>query len=148
MFVVLYRVAHLLYARGWRKLPAVVSSVNGLFFKATITPDSCIGAGLFVPHPAGILFRGIAGEQLTLYTLSICCATDARDSLADSPRLGDRVKVDVHSAVLGPVSVGDDARIGFRTVLTKDIPSGSIAIARAHRVVRPDSKPDVRSNAV
>lgn len=147
LLVLLYRLAHLLYARGWRRLARLGGNVNRLLFKATITPDSCIGAGMFVPHPVGILFHGRAGERLTLYSLSVCSTVDACSGLDESPRLGNRVTIDVHAAILGPVSVGDDSRVGFRTVVQRDIPNDSIAIAKTLHGPRPNPR-DLQLNTL
>ena len=113
--VVVHRIAHLLHARGWRRLATAVSHVNFFVFRAAISPGSCIGGGVFMPHPAGIVFHGAAGTELTMYARTLC--SGARPSLAagldEGPRLGDRVVLSGMAGVLGATTIGDDVRLGF-----------------------------------
>lgn len=135
MAVLLYRLSHTLYAKGWRRAATTLGLVNAIFHKVTITPSSCIGGGLYLPHPPAILFHGTAGEDLTLYSGVVCTSLgpSASTPVERAPCLGDRVSVGVHGAVLGPVRVGDDTRIGFSVVLTEDAPNDTIVASRRMR---------------
>lgn len=53
----------------------------------------------------------------------------------DAPTLGDGVDVGCHVLVLGPVHVGDGARIGAGSVVLRDVPAGSIVVGNPARVV-------------
>jgi len=46
----------------------------------------------------------------------------------DAPRLGARVNVGAGAKILGPVSIGDDVRIGANAVVLSDVPSGATAV--------------------
>jgi len=135
MAVLLYRLSHTLYARGWPRIATTVGVLNAIFHKVTITPSSCIGGGLHLAHPPGVLFHGTAGEDLTLYSGVVCTSLgpSASTPVEQAPRLGDRVSIGVHGAVLGAVRVGDDARVGFGVVLTEDAPSDTIVASRRMR---------------
>ncbi len=136
--LLLYRLAHYLYAAGRPRLSRVPTALNFLFHKVRLTPDSCIGPGCFLPHPAGVVFCGRAGEGLTLYSLSVCCPqTPWADGAAGrGPMLGDRVMVGGQSVVLGPIQVGDDVKIGFKVRLGADTPAETIVISRSIRLTR------------
>lgn len=144
--VFLYRVAHCLYVNGWRRLAVLVTRLNFLVHKVSITPQSCIGPGLRLPHPAAVTFHGRAGRGLTLYSLAICCP---RDPFLDGPveagpRLGDRVAVGAHAVLLGPISVGDDTKIAFSIRLDRDTPPGVLVISKSLRLTqRPTAVADV-----
>lgn len=125
----IHRVAHLLYVRGWRWAARFASGVNVCLFKTTISASSCIGKGLFMPHPVGVFFHATAGERLTLYSLCVCGPNEAVGPVDKAPRLGDDVVVGVHASVIGDVGVGDRAKVGFRTSVRSDVADDCIALA-------------------
>ncbi len=104
----------------------VLANFNLLFNKVTITSDSCIGGGLFVPHLGGTLFRGHAGSNLTLYANSLCgplnAAVDDPRTLEVAPILGDHVTISGHSSILGPVTIGDHVRLAAKVQAMRDLP--------------------------
>jgi serine acetyltransferase len=53
----------------------------------------------------------------------------------DAPTLGDGVDVGCHVLVLGPVHVGDGARIGAGSVVLKDVPSRAVVVGNPARVI-------------
>ena len=50
--------------------------------------------------------------------------------------IGSNVRTGVHNAFVAPVEVGDDAWIGAGSVITKDVPPGALAVARAKQVTK------------
>ncbi len=131
----LYRISHLLHARGWRRASYFMASANHLINKIAFSPCSCIGGGLYVPHPVGVIFHGQAGEDLTLFARSAClsAAPTLVGFAEEGPRLGDRVSLGAESAVVGAVAVGSDTRIAFRATLAEDAPPRSLVLSRAAR---------------
>lgn len=136
--LLLYRMAHYFYVNEWRWLAQWSSRLNFLLHKVSITPQSCIGPGCRLPHPANVTFHGRAGCGLTLYSLAICCPRDPplAGPVENGPRLGDRVTVGGHSVVIGPVSVEDDTKIAFSVGLDRDAPSGTLVVSKALRLAR------------
>jgi serine O-acetyltransferase len=130
--LLIYRVSHYLEVTGWRRLAAAGSRLNMLWHKVNIPPDTCIGPGCFLPHPAAVTFYGTAGRGLTLYSLAVCvpeCQTAGERGCP--PHLGDRVTIAAHAYVAGPVRVGSDTKISFLARITRDIPAGSLVVVPA-----------------
>jgi len=134
--VVCYRVAHYLHANGWRRTAVLASRLNHMIHKVYITPQSCIGPGLRLPHPAGVAFHGRAGSSLTLYSMAICCPADWcwDGSTENAPLLGDSVTIAAHAVVLGPVAVGSGTTVAHGVQLAQDAPEGVLVSSRAMRV--------------
>ncbi len=132
--VFLYRVAHYLHLNGWRRAAKAIAAGNQILHKVHITPQSCIGPGAFIPHPAGVTFHGTAGSDLTLYSLACCCPMEGEVGAAavTGPSLGDRVAVG-RAMILGPVAIGDDAHI-FATRVVETVPARSVVLSRIVRV--------------
>jgi len=132
--VALHRFAHWLAGRGLLGMAGFLSGINYVVNKITISPGARIGPGLFIPHPAGVVFHAHAGERLTLYHRAMVCPRAASiDKLlvpSDSPRLGDDVTVGAYSVVSGPVSVGNGTFVGVNVVLTEDVSGPCLLVDR------------------
>ena len=50
--------------------------------------------------------------------------------------IGRNVRTGVHNAFVAPVEIGDDAWIGAGSVISKDVPPGSLAVARSRQVTK------------
>ena len=120
--IALYRLAHFLYCNRWRRLARFICGVNFFVNRITIGADSCIGGGAFLPHPAGLVFGGVAGSDLTMYARSLCMPVRPAPAV-EGPVLGDDVVIAGMAALLGPLRVGNHVRVGFCTHLSDDVPN-------------------------
>src|SRR4030088_1134846 len=89
--------------------------------------NSDIGAGSKVPHLSYIGDADV-GEQTNLGAATITANYDGRAKHRTT--VGDRVRTGVDTTLVAPVSVGDDAYTGAGSVITEDVPPGSLGIAR------------------
>jgi serine O-acetyltransferase len=142
----LFRLAHLLHAKDWRRLAAMVTLANRSLCGVMLHPASVIGPGLFVPHPVGVTFCGRAGANLTIYPMGYVCPAAFPGWLAaapaDWPRLGGNVRIGTYAAVIGDVAVGDNAIVGVHVVIRTDLPAGLSAVVRPNwRTVRKPGTP-------
>jgi serine O-acetyltransferase len=133
-----YRVAHFCYAKGWSRTAVLVSRLNYFVHKCTITPQSCIGPGCRLPHPAGVVFHGRAGRNLTLYSLAVCVPRGDRMEGPPElgPKLGDNVAVGGHSVLLGPIEIPGGTKIGHCVRLACDVPANCYVVSAAMRQPR------------
>jgi len=93
--------------------------------------NSDVGAGSKVPHLSYIGDADI-GEQTNLGASTITANYDGFRKHRTT--IGDRVKTGVDTALMAPVSIGDDAYTGAGSVITADVPAGSLAVARGRQV--------------
>ena len=130
-----YRIAHRLHVAGWPRLAGAVVRANALVHRVHISADSCIGPGCLLPHPAGLVFVGHAGAQLTLYSMAVCCPSGPVPlAPADQgPHLGERVSVGVHAVLMGPLQVDDGTLIGPCLKVGQSLPAGVMVLARGWR---------------
>jgi bifunctional UDP-N-acetylglucosamine pyrophosphorylase/glucosamine-1-phosphate N-acetyltransferase len=89
--------------------------------------NSDIGAGAKVPHLSYIGDADV-GEGSNLGAATITANYDGRAKHRTT--VGARVHTGVDTTLVAPVSVGDDAYTGAGSVITEDVPPGSLAIAR------------------
>jgi bifunctional UDP-N-acetylglucosamine pyrophosphorylase/glucosamine-1-phosphate N-acetyltransferase len=89
--------------------------------------NSTIGAGSKVPHLSYIGDADI-GEGSNIGASTITANYDGRHKHRTT--IGDRVRISVDTALVAPVTVGDDAYTGAGSVITDDVPPGALGIAR------------------
>jgi len=93
--------------------------------------NSDVGSGTKIPHLSYIGDADI-GEGSNLGAATITANYDGHAKHRTT--VGDRVRTGIDTALVAPVSVGDDAYTGAGSVITEDVPPGALGIARAKQV--------------
>jgi len=113
-----------------------------VFTGVDIHPAAQIGARFIVGHGVGIVIGEdvrvgddcIIQQCVTLGQLTL----DAGDKGGRfQPTLGNRVHVGANAVLLGPITIGDDAKIGAGAVVLCDVPAGCTAVGNPARVLPP-----------
>jgi serine O-acetyltransferase len=120
--LLLHRAAHRLWR--WRlKLPArVIGALSRFLTGIEIHPGAKIGARFFIDHGMGVVIGETAriGDDVTLYHDVTLGGTSFKQGVRH-PQIGDHVIIGAGAQVLGPIRVGDYARIGSNAVVVKDV---------------------------
>lgn len=103
-----------------------------------IPVNSRIGGGLMLPHPNGVVIHPDAeiGPNCLLFQ-----QVTLGSSPAGSPRLGGNVVVGAGAKILGPVSIGNDARIGANAVVLRDVPDRAVSAGVPARLLAKSKTP-------
>lgn len=128
-----YRMGSSFRKWGWPVLPAVFRRWAIGSCGIDILPEARIGGGCYIAHGLGLVVGGttVVGEDCTL--LQGVTLGEARFSEDACPRIGNRVTIGVNAAVLGGISVGDDAFVGAGAVVLDDVPAASLAVGTPAR---------------
>ena len=128
--VVLQRCSYLAYSRGLRLLGRMFWHWNLLLTGADIAMVCEFGPGWVILVPCGTALVCIAGSDLTLHgQCGIGGGTLRSENLGAGPGvplIGNGVEIGWSAVILGPVRIGDGARIGALSLVTRDLPAGSI----------------------
>ncbi len=92
--------------------------------------NSDIGAGAKIPHLSYIGDADV-GEQSNLGAGTITANYDGHAK--HRTKIGKRVRGGVDTALVAPVSVGDDAWTAAGSTITEDVPPGALGVARARQ---------------
>jgi serine O-acetyltransferase len=138
-----YRLSSALWRREWCLLARWVSQVSRTLTGIEIHPGAVIGRRLFIDHGMGVVIGETSriGDGVTLYhgvTLGGVAPSVDSDNQRDTkrhPTLEDGVIVGSGAQILGPITVGDCARIGANAVVTKDVPRCATVVGIPGRVV-------------
>ena len=133
-----YHVSHWLWQSGFRLLGRFVSHVGRMVTGIEIHPGAQIGRRLFIDHGMGVVIgeTSVIGDDVTLYhqvTLGGVTWSPGKRH----PTVGDGVVVGAGAQVLGPITVGRDARIGANAVVLKDVPPGATMVGIPARAAGP-----------
>jgi serine O-acetyltransferase len=102
-----------------------------------------VGPGLFIDHGTGVVIGETArvGTDVTIYH-GVTLGGTGRDRGKRHPTIGDRVTIGAGAKVLGPITIGQDSRIGANAVLVRPVPPGSVVVGIPAQLVHPRSWDD------
>lgn len=136
--VLFHRLAHAAWRAGLRLVGRSISHVGRMLTGIEIHPGARLGRRVFIDHGMGCVIGETAeiGDDVTLYhgvTLGgVSLAKEKRH-----PTLENGVIVGSGAQVLGPVTVGENARIGANAVVLKDVPPGVTMVGIPAKQVLP-----------
>ena len=135
--VILHRLAHGLWRLNFKVLARWVSQVSRWFTGIEIHPGATIGRRLFIDHGMGVVVGETAeiGDDVTVYQ-GVTLGGTSWQKGKRHPTLEDGVIVGAGAKVLGPFTVGKNARIGSNAVVTKAVPEGATVVGIPGRIVR------------
>jgi serine O-acetyltransferase len=146
--VMLHRLAHGLWTRGVKWPARLVSNLARLLTGIEIHPGACIGRRFFIDHGMGVVIgeTAVIGDDCTLYH-GVTLGGTSWEKGKRHPTLGRDVIVGAGAKVLGPIEIGDGARIGSNAVVVKSIPNGATVVGVPGRVAErhSDQKQEQRS---
>ena len=146
--VLLYRLSHAVWSADWRLLARYISSIARWLTMIEIHPGAKIGERFVIDHGAGVVIgeTSIIGDDVTIYqgvTLGgVSPSIDSHTQVDQKrhPTLGNDVIIGSGAQILGPIVIGDCARVGANAVVHIDIPAGVTAVGIPARVVMPKNK--------
>ena len=119
----------------------VVAHITRWLTGIEIHPGAQIGRRLFIDHGMGVVIGETAtiGDDCTLYHGVTLGGTSWRKGKRH-PTLGNGIVIGAGAKVLGPIEIGDGARIGSNSVVLKNVPAGATVVGIPGHLVNPDRK--------
>ena len=134
--VYLHKLAHWFWERRLRWLGRFTSHLGRFLTGIEIHPGAIIGKRLFIDHGMGVVIGETAqvGDDVTLYH-GVTLGGTSWNKGKRHPTLGKGVVVGAGAKILGPILVGDGARVGSNAVVVKNVPPGATVVGVPGRVV-------------
>jgi serine O-acetyltransferase len=131
----IYRLAHALWTHRLRFLGRLVSHANRFLTGVEIHPGATIGRRFFIDHGMGVVIGETAeiGDDVLMYQDAVLGGTST-EKVKRHPTVGNSVVIGAGAILLGPIVVGDRARIGAGSVVVKDIPAGATVVGVPARI--------------
>ena len=132
----LHRVAHALWRAGLRWLARFVSHVSRFLTGVEIHPGASIGRRVFIDHGMGVVIGETAeiGDDCTLYH-QVTLGGVSWQKGKRHPTLGRGVVVGAGAKILGPIVIGDGARVGSNSVVVRPVSPGATVVGIPARPV-------------
>jgi serine O-acetyltransferase len=132
----MHRLAHWLWQNRFRWLGRLVSHTTRFLTGIEIHPGATIGRRVFIDHGMGVVIGETAevGDDCTLYH-GVTLGGTSWSPGKRHPTLLPGVVVGAGAKVIGPITVGNGARVGSNAVVVKDVPPGATAVGIPARII-------------
>ncbi len=132
-----YRRAHWFHNHNMKFLARWISQSARKRTGVEIHPAAVIGKGLVIDHGMGVVIgeTAVIGDNCTIYQ-NVTLGGTGKDHGKRHPTLGNNVLVGTGAKVLGPFTVGDNARIAAGAVVLSEVPADSTAVGVPARIVK------------
>jgi serine O-acetyltransferase len=138
--MVFHRLAHGLWQARLHWLARFASHLSRWLTGIEIHPGATIGRRFFIDHGMGVVIGETAeiGDDCTLYH-GVTLGGTSWNKGKRHPTLGKGVVVGAGAKILGPIIIGEGARIGSNAVVVKEVPPGATAIGIPARIIEAEA---------
>ena len=146
-----HRIANFFSKAKFDLVARLISQLSRFFTGIEIHPKAEIGKNFFIDHGMGVVIGETSeiGDNVTIYHattlggISPSIKSDEQRDVKRHPTLKNNVVVGSGAQVLGPIIVGENAKIGANAVVTKDVPANAVMVGIPAKNVNEDgSKSD------
>lgn len=136
--LIFHRLAHALWRRDWLLAGRFVSQVGRFMTGIEIHPGAVIGRRFFIDHGACVVIgeTAVIGDDVTLYH-GVTLGGTTWNPGKRHPTLGNGVVVGAGAKILGPITVGDNARVAANSVVIDAVRPGMTVVGIPGRMVLP-----------
>lgn len=135
----IHRLSHRIWGMGLYWLARFASHLGRWLTGIEIHPGAQIGRRVFIDHGMGVVIGQTAevGDDCTLYH-GVTLGGTSWSGGKRHPTLGKGVVIGAGAKVLGPIYVGDGAKIGSNAVVVKEVAAGATVVGVPGRSVEPE----------
>ena len=134
--VLFHQIGHFFSVAKFDLIARIISQFSRFLTGIEIHPKAKIGKNLFIDHGMGVVIGETSeiGDNVTIYHsvtlggISPSINSDSQRDVKRHPTLKNNVVVGSGAQVLGPVVVGENAKIGANAVVTKDVPENAVMV--------------------
>ena len=146
--MVFYYISRFLWLRNIKSLSRLIMQFARFLTGIEIHPGAKIGDGFFMDHAMGIVIGETAeiGDNVTIYHgvtlggIMPAFKSDEQRGIKRHPTIGEGVIIGSGAQILGPITIGSNARVGANSVVLKSIPNDvSVVGIPAHEVEKQKS---------
>lgn len=133
-----HRIAHLLWNVKIPFIPRLISQFSRFITGLEIHPGAKIGKGFFCDHGAGVVIGETAeiGENAVIFH-NVTLGGTGKHKGKRHPTLGCNVFIGTGATLLGPITVGDNVKIGANSfVVMRDVPSNTTVTGTPAKIIK------------
>lgn len=139
-----HRLSHFLWEHNFKLLARMNSQFWRFLTNIEIHPGAKIAAGVFIDHGAGLVIGETAEveEGVMLYH-GVTLGGTGKDKGKRHPTIRKGALISAHSQIIGPIEVGENAKVGAAAVVLSDVPADVTVVGVPAKVVRVHGQKDV-----
>ena len=139
--LLMHRLAHFLWSIKLKLIARIFSHLARIFTGIEIHPGAQIGRRFFIDHGMGVVIgeTAIIGDDCTLYHGVTLGGTTWKKGKRH-PTLRDNVVIGAGAKVLGPITLGNNSKVGSNAVVVTDIPNDSTAVGIPAKIIESGEK--------
>ena len=146
--VLFHKISNFFYKAGFELLARIISQTIRFFTGIEIHPGAKIGKNLFIDHGMGVVIGETSeiGDNVTIYhAVTLGGSSPSIDSERQRhekrhPTIGDDVVIGSGAQIIGPIKVGNNARIAANAVVVKDVPENATMVGIPAKAVKLENK--------
>lgn len=141
--LLIHRASHWLWLRGFHWPARFLSFVGRWLTGIEIHPGAQIGRRFFIDHGMGVVIgeTAVIGDDCTLYH-GVTLGGTSWDKGKRHPTLNNGVVIGAGAKVLGPIEIGEGARVGSNSVVVKPVPAGVTVVGIPAHIIDAKAKRD------
>ncbi len=122
--IIIHRLSHSIWNYNFKWLARFIAHLSRGLTGIEIHPAAKIGKRFFIDHGMGVVIgeTAVIGDDCTLYH-GVTLGGTSWNKGKRHPTLDNGVVVGAGAKVLGPINIGENARIGSNSVVVKSIPA-------------------------
>lgn len=139
-----HRISHFLWRHHLKLLARMHSQFWRFWTQIEIHPGAEIAHGVFIDHGSGLVIgeTAIVEKDVKLYH-GVTLGGTGKDKGKRHPTIRQGTLISAHSQLLGPIEVGENAKVGASAVVVTDVPPEVTVVGIPAKVVRVKGKKDV-----
>ena len=154
--VLFHQISNFFYKAGFDLIARIISQTIRFFTGIEIHPGAKIGKNLFIDHGMGVVVGETSeiGDNVTIYhNVTLGGSSPSIDSERQRhekrhPTIGNDVVIGSGAQIIGPIKVGNNARIAANAVVVKNVPENATMVGIPARAVKMENKGSFRPYGV
>jgi len=154
--VFFYRIANFFYLAKFDLISRIISQTTRFFTGIEIHPGATIGKNLFIDHGMGVVIgeTSIIGNNVTIYHavtlggIAPSIDTDLQRNEKRHPTIGNDVVIGSGAQIIGPVVIGNCARIAANAVVVNDVLENTTMVGVPAKAIKVGNKGKFRPYGV
>ncbi len=154
--VFFHQISNFFYKAGFDLIARIISQLVRFFTGIEIHPGAKIGKNLFIDHGMGVVIGETSeiGNNVTIYhAVTLGGSSPSIDSERQRhekrhPTIGNDVVIGSGAQIIGPIKVGNNARIAANAVVVKNVPDNATMVGIPAKAVNLENKGNFRPYGV
>ena len=134
--LIAHRIAHYFYNHKMFFISRLISQINRFITGIEIHPGAKIGSAILIDHGMGVVIgeTAVIGNRVTIYHGTTLGGT-GKETGKRHPTVGNNVIIGAGAKVLGPITIGDNSKIGANSVVLKNVPENSTVVGIPGKII-------------